>query len=30
MEIVQNLFIHNSYISHFDIMNKKHIWDMNL
>jgi hypothetical protein len=29
MEIVQNLFIHISYISHTDIMHWKHIWHMN-
>jgi hypothetical protein len=30
MEFVQNLFIHNLYISHINIVHWKHIWDMNL
>jgi hypothetical protein len=30
MEIVQNLFIHNSYVSHIDIVHWKHIWHTDL
>jgi hypothetical protein len=30
MEIVQNLFIHNLYILHIDIMHWKRVWNTNL
>jgi hypothetical protein len=30
MKIMQNSFIHNSYVSHINIMHWKHIWDMDL
>jgi hypothetical protein len=30
MEFMQNLFIHNLYISHINIVHWKHVWDMNL
>jgi hypothetical protein len=30
MEIMQNLFIRNSYVLHINIVHWKHIWHMNL
>ncbi len=30
LEIMQNSFIHNLYVSHINIMHWKHIWNMNL